>query len=649
LTGGLSTNDSLVAQGVGGLVTTSTTMQSIENLLFAANTGAGAVIDLSNTTGIRNITLTASVDAANSVIGINAGIQSITLNTSAAAAATTYTLGFANAAMSGAADAIALNVSGLGTPVTGAAASVRDTITLNPTSGTGAFETVNLTTSGGTTSTIALNSTAGGNTTLNIAGTGVDVTINDTLTTTINASTSTGGVVIGVAAGSGIQTITGGAGNDRINLGTTYTTADVIDGGAGRDIVQMATADLITTTARTNLANIEVVGNTTALGGGTVTLANWGAGVNGFRLGGAANAPADAFFDGSSGVIAYGAATAATLDLAGGEQNGQTLTVTADAASVTDTISISSGSATGNSAPIVGGVGGQGTIVATNFEVVNVASLTSAATYTAITLAPSAGSLGTVNFTGSVAINGGTVTAGIVTGAAMTGAATLTATLGAAGSLTGTANNDVLTGSAGADAINGGAGNDVLTGAAGIDTINLGTGTDTVVLPGTLAANIAANRDTVIGFNTGAGGDVVNISAAAAGATTYVEFIAPAATYTVSGALSAANALRNVNEFAFNTATPTTAANSLDATLGGANALDGTNLLLAIGNGAAAVLSVATTDFAGYIVAYQNGNAYLYYFREDAAAGVVVDAGEINLVGTFNGVTAGSFDVANFL
>ena len=628
MTGGLSTNDTLFAQSVGALQTTSTTMQSIENVVFAANTGtAGGVLDLTNTSGIKNLTLSSSVDVTNTVTGINSGIQTVTLNTSAAAAATTYTLTFANAATSGAADSIILNTSGLGTPGAGAVAAVRDIVIAQPTSGTNGFETVNLVSSGGVTNVMQVQTTNA--TTLNISGTATDTILTDTNITTINASTATGGQVITVAANSGVQTITGGAGNDRIVLNATYSTADVIDGGAGRDTVVMAIADLSTTATRTNLANIEVVGNSDALGGTTVTLANWGTGVNGFRLGAV-----------STGVIAYGASTAATLDLT--NTNGaNNVTVSADITSVTDTISISSGTATTN------GGAAQGTIVANNFEIVNVSALTSVGNYTAITLAPSAGSLGTVNFTGSLAITGGTVTAGIVTGAAMTGAATLTATMGTAGSLTGTANNDVLVGSAGADSISGGAGNDTITGGVGIDIVNVGTGTDTVVIPGTLAANIATNRDTIIGFNTGTGGDLVNISQAAAGATTYVEFGAVAATYAITSAATAANSVRVVNEFSFNTATPTVSANSLDATLGGANALDGTNLLLALGNGGAATLTTTASQDA-YIVAYQNGNAYLYQ-ASNGAGNTAVVAAEIALIGTFNGVAAGSFDVANFL
>ena len=54
------------------------------------------------------------------------------------------------------------------------------------------------------------------------------------------------------------------------------------------------------------------------------------------------------------------------------------------------------------------------------------------------------------------------------------------------GPINGTAGDDVLTGTTGADTINGGAGDDVITGAAGNDTIDGGDGTDTAVFSGTI-------------------------------------------------------------------------------------------------------------------------------------------------------------------
>ena len=59
-------------------------------------------------------------------------------------------------------------------------------------------------------------------------------------------------------------------------------------------------------------------------------------------------------------------------------------------------------------------------------------------------------------------------------------------------------------------------------------------------------------------------------------------------------------------------------------------------------------------DSKGYIVAYDAGNAYLYYVADRAAgadtpADATIQAAEIFLLGTINGVAVGSVTATDFL
>jgi hypothetical protein len=230
----------------------------------------------------------------------------------------------------------------------------------------------------------------------------------------------------------------------------------------------------------------------------------------------------------------------------------------------------------------------------------------------------------------------------------MTGSAAVTIGLAAAGNVTGTANADRIGGSAGADVINGGAGNDRLAGNGGIDLITTGTGADVVVLGngGVIGGLTAANRDVVLDFTAGTGGDVLelngNLTDEVAALTS---FATATGAYVVGGVLDANfGTSAVVNSFAFAT-TAGSSATSLDATLGGADALTGTNLLLAIGNGGAATLT-GTANTVGYLTAYQNGNAYVYFYDNDGDT--TIAATEIALVGVVNNVAVAGLTAANF-
>jgi len=96
--------------------------------------------------------------------------------------------------------------------------------------------------------------------TLNVAG-DADLTITAALDSdldTLNASSSTGDNTFTLSAGA--QTITGGSGIDTINFGTSYTTADSFDGGAGDDVMT-ATWNSGNNTP-TGISNVELLAST---------------------------------------------------------------------------------------------------------------------------------------------------------------------------------------------------------------------------------------------------------------------------------------------------------------------------------------------------------------------------------------------------
>jgi Ca2+-binding RTX toxin-like protein len=207
---------------------------------------------------------------------------------------------------------------------------------------------------------------------------------------------------------------------------------------------------------------------------------------------------------------------------------------------------------------------------------------------------------------------------------------------------------NTLTGGDGSDVIVGGSGNDSITGGAGLDSITLGTGSDTVNLSQIL---LSANRDNITGFTTGggAGFDVVQLKASdtsagtTAGSTIVFQDVASApvagVTFTTNGGSS-----KDLMEFSFDLAGNGTA-NDLD------NFTDGTGLLASLGQS----LNVSQNANSGYLLAYQGGNAYLYYVAErgngtdvGGSNSTVVEAAEISLVAVFQTETVASFTTANF-
>ena len=276
---------------------------------------------------------------------------------------------------------------------------------------------------------------------------------------------------------------------------------------------------------------------------------------------------------------------------------------------------------------------------------------------------------------GAVAtINASTNTGGLhvtVTGASQGVAITGSATK--ANNMVGGSGGDVIVGGSGVDTVNGGAGDDQITGGAGADLVTGGTGIDTIDLGAGVAGDnisygaagtlLAVNRDVVTNFTAGATlADTITIVAASvvdttftpAGATLASEFV------TVTSALAAGAATFTATAYdadaAFVIEIGTALSANGDLSLTSADGLNGTELLKALSSTTTASTGITFTDTtdtgaeatAGYIIAYQGGNAYLYYAADANTTNTYV-ASEIVLIGTFNGITDGAFTADNFL
>ncbi|TWO81026.1 beta strand repeat-containing protein [Denitratisoma oestradiolicum] len=516
--------------------------------------------------------------------------------------------------------------------------------------------------------------------------------------TTVNASGNTGGLSLGTELATGVtftgssaadsvklgattKTITMGDGNDTVTLSANVGTGGTIDAGAGTADVLSLTEALAandslsaSTTFEGKISGFERLALTTVTGSKTVDLAN---------------------LDDISWVTTT-AATALTLDKM---TSGGTVQITA--ASTAVTVNVTDAALGGHNTDVLnielkaatsGGNVDYGALTAAAVETINVNSTRSGTVVAADTneIDLTIANVVTLNVTGDVladldgaalagnalaTVNASTNTGGLkvtVTGAsqgiAITGSATKANTMvgGSGGDvITGGSGVDTVDGGAGDDQISGGAGADVITGGTGIDTIDLGSGVagDTVKY-GAANTLLAANRDVITNFTAGATtADTVTIlaasivdttEAAGAGAATATQF------KTISSTLAAGAATFTATGYDADTGwvmeIATTLSSNGDLSLTSAAGLNGTELLKALSSTTTASTGIAFTDTtdtgaeatAGYIIAYQNDKAYLYY-AADADNSNSYEATEIALIGTFNGVTAGAFTFDNIV
>ncbi len=316
---------------------------------------------------------------------------------------------------------------------------------------------------------------------------------------------------------SGADTVNGTAGGDTIKESALNdldsTDVDAIDGGAGRDTIELLNDNSDVTAANLNVTHsVEVakltqalIGNVTVNIGGDVedvvfaNIADKTATVTNLLDNGEVTVE-----DGTSGnltlttpvghavVNVNGSIAMTTLALGGAANAVINVGTTADITSITTS------SATGNMTLTGGKALGN-----TNLNTLNDGVTSLDASGYAGKISVTAGSDGDTisGAEGDDNITGGTGKDSLKGNAGddtISGAADDDAIDGGAG-------NDILSGGAGKDTIAAGAGTDTITGGAGVDTITLGEGKDTVILD----AN-ADNHDFISAFTVGGGKDVLH-------------------------------------------------------------------------------------------------------------------------------------------
>jgi len=672
----LQVQDALVAD-----LTTRTIQSGIDTVTLAAGTTGARTIAFeagSKTVNIGAGTSTALGTAAGGVLGNSivvsatgtATTDSLVINNTNVTAAGVAATALANNAFAN--QAIAATGFESVTLNTGATATIAQTVGAitvrgaNATPATAAAsnqDALNLTLTGANAITTgAISANTNGTLTINASS----LTAQATGTTlnlgaaTVNAASTAGGVAAGqvvvtgsagndtIAVGTQKYTINAGAGNDTVT--GTVKAGDVINAGEGRDELQIGAA--LTAASAAGVSGFEVLGVNTAatvaqdmvqfvgnsafdtvkvLGTGTVNITNASTTLNTVNVNGVTAAAV-----GFGRLIDTGtnSLTVSTLAVAAGATGDVTSAITTLTANDEEALTL----ATGASVLTAGTVYNSDLTVGTlNAADLNTLTVTGAGDVSVTIGAAGAGTGLGLNTAPArtITVDASTATGNLTFNGA--GAAANQA-LNITGPNTTTGTN-TLTGGAGADIITAGSGADVVTGGLGIDTINLSAGgADTVNLASVLSA---ANRDVVTGFQVGtaAGADTVRLAAldtsAGTGAGDAIVIQNQAAAPVAAVSILAANDLLELSFNLFGSGT------ALDLDL----YTDGTGLLGALGQ----PVSFSAEVGMGYIVVYQDGNAYLFHAADSSVADAgVLQANEIQLVGTFNGVAVGGFEATNF-
>jgi hypothetical protein len=364
-----------------------------------------------------------------------------------------------------------------------------------------ALATLNLTASGKNSAVTLANTIGIKLATLNISG-DKDLRVTEALAglTTVNASAATGKVTL-IATGAGAVntiTVTGGKGNDTINLGANFEKTDKVNGGDGTDTLELTQASVTAVQGYTaaekivvndNLSNLEVLKVTDAL---TISVdASRFDNINSFVFAGGNNAGGTATLSKvTSGVsVEMNAAAGATTNVLAVEIIDATL-----AGNNSDVVSLKL-----NDTVAGGGVTDYGVLNAVGVDILNINSTKSTASLAVgnkIDIAATSSALDKIVVTGNLALDISDVAlvnsiaevdaSGLVLSA--TTANGLTVAIAAGGTngvkITGSNGVDIIQGSDASDIIDGGAGNDLISGAAA----TYGAGTFA-----TLAANTAAD------------------------------------------------------------------------------------------------------------------------------------------------------------
>ncbi|WP_436004452.1 beta strand repeat-containing protein, partial [Rhizobium sp. LjRoot30] len=421
----------------------------------------------------------------------------------------------------------------------------------------------------------------------------------------------------------GLDYIFGGGGNDTIYS----TSSDVIGGGDGDDIIHVAVGGLAATIDGGNntnsgdrdILNFNATSGTLDLTGGTITnietlTSNNGSYNQTITL---TAAQYDAF---------------SKIDM-GGNANGTGDTVNVN---VDGTMDFTTGMPTVSNVEVLNLIG------STNNDTVTVTNTLSG--FTSINLGD--GTADTLRITGGFASSSNGQLVGIenVMLTTISGPVTLNLSNQSENlTITGGSSHDTIIGGDGNDTIIGGNGGDYINGGGGRDSINLteSTGSSDDVRLATLGGSV----DTIIGFSTSddylrfANGD----TSAGDGNNNVLSdnrFETIGSIFSTGIVIPGNSGNTSIYEFNF-----TLEGGDLDLDLGASSAA---NLYEGLRSGTSSALTSMTvaSDWTGFLLAYQDNNAYIYYANAGSNGSLV--AGEVSLVAVVTAQVLGSWDADEF-
>jgi Ca2+-binding RTX toxin-like protein len=466
------------------------TMSGVEtiNINFATT---GQSLDLTDVTGLTSLIIDASV-ATNTVSAVEKA-HALTL-ANIASGVTTINVDFSDGEFDGTDDTYSLTLD-----------DVDDALTLSLDSVGASVEAIeNLTIATGSNDNggvITISDEGANAETVTISG-AADAKISGLTSGTVTASAMTGDLTLTMSAEE--STITGGAGDDVIVMGSTLTYEDTIDGGAGTNTLAIDDADggtVISNASSTanayNVSNIQTLRLDAELtNDATEATIDMGeiAGLTTLIIedaidndNGANNIDVDNLADGST--ITLGDADG---DIAGGND-----TVDLDVTFATNS------SANNLTLNLTEGVEVNALTSSDNF--IDTATIT-VADDTIVVNTLSSFTAKTINVTGDQTVTFGTLSTSTTTfdASGATGAVTVVGSA-TASEITGGSAGDTLTGGGAADIISGGAGDDTIRGEDGADNLTGGAGDDDFVL------DDDDSVDTINDFTVGASADQIVI------------------------------------------------------------------------------------------------------------------------------------------
>jgi len=356
VTGGAGAADTVTAT-MSAKTATSGKVNISDVEVISYTTSGNNTLDMSGTSGLGMLIVT---DNKQTITGFSPTTQ-LVLGNSADASATASEVDVSLVDASGATDAlnVALNVTaGAATTIIDASGIEALSMTSQrATNGAAALATVDLTTFEGTSVSLATGAVVASGAT--VTGGSFDIGQTHKNTTTVT-STVKGAVTHSFAKivsdvdasytglGSGIQTLTGGAGADTFNIGSTAGTAHVVSGGAGTDTTNLAVTTNFVDPSTINTENLNItvgaavdntltggfnggVDNITLLGGNSLSVFTNAAGV---KLDGAIKSVDASGFAGAIDFTIDDDALESTLTITGGPLATDRVTAIQNAAGV---------------------------------------------------------------------------------------------------------------------------------------------------------------------------------------------------------------------------------------------------------------------------------------------------------------------------